>query len=425
MTYSYVIVNLISGLIELYARYNLLYVFVSNPRLINKRLLYIVMSVTFIVSKSMYFIFDIPLLNLMSTCISLYLMGRSMGLIRSTSLIAMLTTTIISVSVDVITAFIVGYQNNSVFIEAEYFSVSGIVLMSLIILWISKLFRNFKHVKNDVALPGPYWITVLLFPFISIILVLILLNSQQGQNTKLIIEISIILIMNLIVFTLYDRLIYEFDIRLKDESMHQINLSYKRQLEMMKSSLNSLRAVKHDLNRHNNSIQTLMADKRYHDLDKYLQSMQKSSLIDEGVSFSGNLVIDSIVNYEVFTSNFDTSRLSINYKNVPSSVNIKDYDLTIVISNILSNSINGAMAVAGGKVEVNIEYQKGVLFIRLINDFNGVLRVVNNKLCSLSSDESHGYGISNIKAVLSKYDGSLELNYTDEIFTSEIILYEL
>ena len=72
---------------------------------------------------------------------------------------------------------------------------------------------------------------------------------------------------------------------------------------------------------------------------------------------------------------------------------------------------------------LNMRYSKGRLFLQVENSYKNV-KVVEGILQTTKRDkESHGIGIESVRNTVDKYNGMVELNFMDNIFSVSAVLY--
>jgi len=424
MVGNYEIVALISGILGMYARYNFIQVFRENKQE-NSKFEIMAFGLFYLVSNAVYFIFDIPIVNLMVQIFFLASIGLLMGFKLKKALLATSIIIVIIVAIESVVVFLTGYVSGSAFIEAEYQSVIGIVAVNMTTLLASKVFNNYKNVRKNNGLPMNYWIAVFVFPIMSLLLLIVIFGFSSENKTIVIASTMMILTMNFITFWLYDRLIWQYEKKLDEVVMEHMNISYKKQLEIMRASILNTKSFQHDIKRHVISIDTLLKEDRNDDLRDYINEMKANIENSNTVSNTGNVIIDSIINFEVNHSGVNLDDISLKAVDIPIKIAIRDYDLTIVLSNIVSNALTAIKKVENGKAEIYFNYKKGVLLIWVENDFYGELIVENDKMCTTYEDkENHGYGIENVKRAIKKYDGKLNMEYINNKFKADIVMYE-
>lgn len=424
MIAKYKIIVLLSGILGIYARYNFVQVFKEDRKEHFKyeKLAFLLFYITL---YCVYFKFDIPIANLL---VQLFFF-IAIGILNELSFKKILLNTsmviLVIVAIDSIIFFMTGYVSESVFMEVGNHSLFGIIATDMITLLVSVIFKNYTNINKNINLPSMYWIAVFTFPIISLALMIIVFEFNSENPTVVIISTTIIFMMNLIVFWLYDKMIVLFEKRLDEIVARQLNISYRKQLEMMRSSIINSKSFKHDIRRHIVTMKTLIDDKRYSEINDYIKEMDDAIKSEQMVSNTGNLVLDSVINFEINSSGIGSSLIVFTATNIPNEMNIKDYDLTVVISNVVSNALLAVKKISGGKVEINLQYTKGMFFIRINNDFDGRIFLKDDEIITTKQDtENHGYGLKNVKATVDKYDGELKIEYDNKIFRLETMMYE-
>ena len=101
------------------------------------------------------------------------------------------------------------------------------------------------------------------------------------------------------------------------------------------------------------------------------------------------------------------------------------FDLTIILGNLLDNAIYAASRVETDPyVDVKVKYDKGRLLLQVYNPFEGEIIEEEGKLLTTKEDkERHGIGLINIEKVLKKYDGTMDIDYEDNVFSVTILMY--
>jgi hypothetical protein len=424
MIAKYKIIVLLSGILGIYARYNFVQVF-KEDRKEHFRYEKLAFLLFYITLYCVYFKFDIPIANLL---VQLFFF-IAIGILNELSFKKILLNTsmviLVIVAIDSIIFFMTGYVSESVFMEVGDHSLFGIIATDMITLLVSVIFKNYTNINKNINLPSMYWVTVFTFPIISLALMIIVFEHNSKKPTIVIISTTIIFMMNLIVFWLYDKMIVLFEKRLDEIVARQLNISYRKQLEMMRSSIISSKSFKHDIRRHIVTMKTLIDDKRYSEINDYIKEMDDAIKSEQMVSNTGNLVLDSVINFEINSSGIESSLIVFTATNIPNEMNIKDYDLTVVISNVVSNALLAVKKISDGKVEIDLQYRKGIFFIRINNDFDGRILLKDDEIITTKQDtENHGYGLKNVKATVDKYDGELKIEYDNRIFRLETMMYE-
>ena len=414
---------LLSGILGMYARYNFLQSFqdVKHKTFGTEVIGYVLFYFSLM---TIYFVFDIPVLNLIVQIIFLNGLALISGMRMKKALIATSIIIIVIVAIDSIVYFASGYVSASVLIEADYSSTIGVISIDLLTLLVSRLFKNYKNVSKGMCLPFAYWCAIFTFPIVSLLLLIIIFKLSNESKTIVVGSTLMVLIMNLIIFWLYDHLIFQYNKKIEEAVIQQMNRNYKKQIEMMRTSVINTKSFEHDINKHLVSIESLLKNDKCHEACLYLIQMRDSINSNCMISNTGNLIIDSIINFELSSYDIDPDKLKLTTGDIPTEIRIKDYDLTVVFSNVLSNALRSAKKI-NGHVKIHINFTRGVLYILVTNEYSGEILLKENKFITSFNDKAnHGFGIENIRKAVGKYEGDFKTTYDNNFFKAEIVMYE-
>ena len=145
--------------------------------------------------------------------------------------------------------------------------------------------------------------------------------------------------------------------------------------------------------------------------------------INEAQSYidTGNAALDGIVNYYMSVAATENIIFDTNIS-VPQNMQIKTYDLNIIMGNLLDNAFENTMMAKNQQVLLKMKYFNSILYISSINTYTGAIKKSGEKFISLK-DSSHGYGVDNIKRIVNKYNGNIEIDYKNNVFNISIVLY--
>ena len=141
----------------------------------------------------------------------------------------------------------------------------------------------------------------------------------------------------------------------------------------------------------------------------------------EGICNSGNLVIDSIINYKL--RELDASCIYVDAY-VPGEVNIPDIDMTTILGNLLDNSIQALKETRGKQIlRISINYSRGRMILQIENSYEKILEENGELKTTKTEKEGHGIGLESIKEVVERYDGILQLDYKENLFVAFVVLF--
>jgi sensor histidine kinase regulating citrate/malate metabolism len=241
---------------------------------------------------------------------------------------------------------------------------------------------------------------------------------------KVIFVIVSLLFVNFFVFYLYDNLSVRQEERYEKLRLFQQNTYYQKQFELIKTSLKSTRSFKHDLNNHLAVLKLLVEKNEHNEAMKHIEQMSDAIVTASEYAQSGNIIIDSILNFKLQGAEQHGISASLEL-NIPEQLSITSYDMSVILGNLLDNAINACSKLEKDKrLDIKIKYKRGRLITKISNTYNGSLNYSGDNLITSDKDkENHGMGIKNIKSVLDKYNGEMEIEHTKDVFTVILLLY--
>ena len=100
-------------------------------------------------------------------------------------------------------------------------------------------------------------------------------------------------------------------------------------------------------------------------------------------------------------------------------------DFSALLNNILDNAIRGAVASKERKIEVQIYQQNGMDIVTVKNSIDESVLDKNPTLVSTKKEAGHGYGMKQIKGIVEKYDGMMDVYEKKQMFVVSVMLNDL
>jgi len=307
----------------------------------------------------------------------------------------------------------------------------------------------YNHNITDVtthSFTGNLWqLSAYLFIYIFSIIVLILLKNKKINPeskvvqylylyigvqclivlvfTVIIVEYKIIpsvliFIMAIVILTsgLVGYLLYR---AIKHAALRAAEAEYiKKEAEMkdkqfleLKEQYIEYRKLRHDFYNHIRVIHSLKNEDK---IKEYVNEIKARFDKMEQVSWCNNLTLDALLalkRSEAVQKGIDVSFQVCDCERL----SVTDFDLCIVVSNLLDNAIEASSQTDKKYLEMSITRKLDRLVITVKNSSVDV----SEKLETTKSDsENHGIGIGNIRSVVKKYDGDVFFRYKNGEFTS-------
>ena len=374
---------------------------------------------------TVYLFLNIPIVTLLCNIIVLFFVSFNYKTSLKRRILAISLIYIILISIESIVALMFGYLDFSIFSKNDEFSSTAGMIIVKILLYIAALFiNNYKNIKNKTVIPYSYWFAIFFIPLTSLLIILIIIEMAADNVYKIISVIVSLLFVNFFVFYLYDNLSVQQEERFEKLRFLQQNNYYQKQFELMKISLKSAKSFRHDMKNHLAVLRLLVEKNEYNEAMKHIEQMTDAIITANEYAQSGNIIIDSILNFKFQEAVHNGIPVSLEL-NIPEQLSITSFDMSVILGNLLDNAINACSKLEKEKrLDVKIKYKRGRLIIKVSNTYNGNLNYSGDRLITSNEDkENHGMGIKNIKFVLDKYNGEMEIEHTENVFTVILLMY--
>jgi sensor histidine kinase YesM len=317
-----------------------------------------------------------------------------------------------------------------IFIKAPTFidskniiSIAADMLLFVLVLILERILdRRNLHRERIQKIYVVHWLAILLIPVSSIIIVVTAFLSEYSPAAT-IINVSLLLGINVLVFYLYDVLMqYYGDKYEKDLLKRQIN-AYANQLEIIKTSENNIKMLRHDMKNHISTMRNMLLNDKKLELLNYIDRTYDHIDIKKEYARSGNSDVDSIINYKIAEAEKVGAVIDVAV-NLPDKINIETFDLNVILGNLIDNAVEALKKSERKELKIEIELDRSVLYITVTNSYCGKIRLQDGKIMTTKKDtQNHGIGLSSIENVLKKYNGTIDVDYNSSTFEVNILLY--
>ena len=254
-----------------------------------------------------------------------------------------------------------------------------------------------------------------------LILSVLLYGGYQGMAATLICVST--LIINLSIFYLYHMMAENYRNLRENDIYRQQTYAYRNQLDVIMESQGRIRALRHDMKNHILALQMLLQKKDWEEAGRYVDSMQDFMANPSEYITTGNESVDSLLNYKLQRANEILEMVEARVS-IPEKLILHTFDLNVVLGNLLDNAIEAAGRTGEKRLKVMIKLEKGVLFINIRNSCQGIADGKPQRLETTKEDASnHGIGLGNVRRIVEKYQGEMELICENGSMETDIIMY--
>ena len=386
---------------------------------------WIAFSYYFSATGVLHLFLDIPLLNLLFSLSALFFVACTYRTKLWKKVCAVLFLYCYTSVVELIVGGATGYVNVDITESGKYHNIAGLMIMKLLFYLGTLIFYNIKSLKMDSNLFLPIWLSSCSVPVISIIIAFTLFFNNGIHMVSLLISLSLLVILNVLVFYLYD-LLSQFYMKKTDaEILEKEKQYYFHQYELMKKMQENITAYQHDVKNHMMIISELTEEKKYEEIQKYVEENIAVLPTAHTYSKTGNIYLDSILNFKF--SEAEALGTQLHYQIEASEEYIIDRrDLIIILGNLLDNAITAVSDVPNKEIQFLYRENKGRIIISMMNSYDGTVIVKDRRFMSRKKDaQYHGYGLKNIQQTVEKYHGTVNITHDPAYFQVKILLYPI
>ena len=279
--------------------------------------------------------------------------------------------------------------------------------------------------KNHYRLSGFQWIIQLSCFFVSSVIAVSLWSisrtSDYSENQFLFIYIMIA-VLNILLYALLGKM--ERDSVINEENrITQVNLTAQEQLVAnVQEQFTKIQTLRHDMKHCLTTMAELLESGKIDSAKSYVESILEQKIdTSAGVIATGSPVIDAVVNSKL--SECEKNKISTKFRIDTMLGNINQIDMSILISNLLDNAIEGCGGADTPMIELIISRQKSFLYIIVKNTISDSVLSANPSLVTNKDNKSaHGFGIKSIRELARKYNGTVDFKESESLFVVEICL---
>ncbi|MBQ8316288.1 MAG: sensor histidine kinase [Lachnospiraceae bacterium] len=186
-----------------------------------------------------------------------------------------------------------------------------------------------------------------------------------------------------------------------------------------------LRRFRHDMAAHTQVIQAYCEDIEHVDLKHYVENMVKETGRYERKVYTGNHGVDAILGRIEQEAKEKEIRFTVEGV-LPSRTRVEEYDLCIILSNLLKNAIEACEQVGDAKecyVKLQVGSYEETLCFSVENSVAGGVKIEGNRLLTTKADKkNHGIGSENVARTVEKYGGTVSYQCDGKCFTAEVCI---
>ena len=378
----------------------------------------------FIVNFTVFSMFNVPIIFIITNIIGYTVISLNYKATWKKRILAVLFLFLIPTCIELIFLQIMYGLKLQLFIKDQHEFNYLFTMIQLVIYMMTLILGKFKNIKQGEKVPGSYWFFITFIPITSLYLILLLISINQISVFYMNIGVIALVIVNVLTFYLYDRIAVVYIERTEKLLLQQQNKYYNEQFEIMNASIKATRAIKHDLNNHIAIVYSLVEQENIGEALQYLKDIKGSYSENGNYVQTGNFAIDSVLNFKLQEAYRQNVQVSINLS-VPEKIDIPSFEIVTILGNLLDNALEATCKLEQDRtIDIKMKYDKGRIWVKIRNTYNGQLIKQKSKILTTKKKrDNHGIGLENVKSIVQKYEGIMDIEHTDEFFLVTILLY--
>ncbi len=403
------------------------YVALFSDRVISKKLSVLAYILFWCATTTCHFVFDYPLLNLIVTLVCMFLIFMTYQMTLGQKILQVAFLYLIMFGVEILVSAVTGRIQIDPLEKGNYNNALGLFVCKIMTFFVVLMIENIKRHRANHSLPLPYLLTTIFIPISSVVLGVMVAGVAGITPIYVVVAIFILMMMNAVAFALYDALMLAHERQMEAMIYQKETLYYQNQVKLMQESVDETRKFRHDFQNHLKMIEEMLTTSHNTEAKEYLQQLHQKGRQREGsIVTSGNLIVDSVLNYKLAQIQELPLKLNLDIY-VPSQLDIEIADLVVILTNLLDNAIEALRKCSKNSelmLNIRISYTKGRLLLCIRNTYCGEICYENGRISTSKSETRiHGLGIINVREAVEKYKGLLKMSHEENVFTAQVLVY--
>lgn len=335
------------------------------------------------------------------------------------------TMGLVAITATLTTLLVAKLSGNQVAFLLSHFSgirVTSICLTKLLFFVITRIILR---IKESGKLKGMDVIALVIVPMLSDLAITLMMYAaiqEPSIQTIVLYAVGIVLILNIVVYFLFIRLGKAGKIKTEMALLALQNECLQENAKDIENMYDTVRALRHDLKNHLLCILSMAEERDVEGIEQYTrQLLQQQNTVNKLIMFSGNKVLDAIINSKSAAAERAGVRLSAII--TTPLAGISPEDITIILGNALDNAIRAAKDSQRKVVDIHIQPQGAYSSIVIANDIAHPVLSDNPALRTTKNIRyRHGFGVQNMRQAVERNQGLIRFYEQNDRFICDILL---
>lgn len=297
------------------------------------------------------------------------------------------------------------------------------LILSLLVLMTTVFLRDPDDYEKDTLLPTINIVVLGMIPLVSIICIYsVAILTRNNKPVLLTVAFSLIFIISFLLLLYHALMKFYFGQR-RVKRLEQMVAVYKNEIDIMQKSQEYIKKLRHDMKHHLIELSAMAQQDENAEMVRYLEKMKEFMLNpDEKVS-CGNAEIDGVLNYLLRQAEEVLKTVNVDVQ-VPKQLYTGKFNICVILGNLVDNAVRESGKSDEKYLSVKVRAQKNVLLILIENSCDRMADKGKNRDIIRQEDASiHGLGLENVKQVVAACGGDMKIEYTENRFIVQVLLY--
>lgn len=297
-------------------------------------------------------------------------------------------------------------------------------LLSRIVFWCVMILVEWYRCPKKKRELGTIWIiegVTLIITFGELTIVCLQSNISEMVQTILLLSVELTICLDIYLRDCLGQIITEREQR---KLIQKEKEYYHHEAKMLQENQETLRRFRHDWKNRLQVMNQLTEKGEWKELKQYLSRVSDKMRLGQSLSDSGNLAVDSIVNYKLSLAEERGIEIEAEIS-LPAKMKMDEDDMVVILGNLLDNAIEANAYVLGEKkMKCVLKYEDGCVMIHVENTFDRTWKKENGEYLTRKKDAAlHGIGLKSVQNTVAQYDGVMEVEIKEDWFCVDILLY--
>lgn len=193
--------------------------------------------------------------------------------------------------------------------------------------------------------------------------------------------------------------------------------------QALQDRIEETRRMRHDLRHHFHMVSYYLEEKEYDKLQEYVNTYRDSIPNGDKIRFCEHPMINNIVYYFATQAREHEIDFDANFS-IPEDIQINDYEISVLLGNLLENAIDACMAQESSKRRIIIKGQgdKHSLVFTIDNTCENEIKKNKKGEFLTTKPNGQGIGVNSAKKIVERYNGFFSADKKGDMFCVSFML---